>query len=49
MVRNEVDYLEGIDRMSVRRMYFVELHSSRCGYRVGLPGILNTPALNVTD
>ena len=32
--------------MSVRRMYFVELHSSNSGYRVGFPRILNTPALN---
>ena len=31
--------------MSVRRMYFVELYSSRSGYHVGFPGILNTPAL----
>ena len=35
VARNEVDYLGGIDWMSVRKMYFVELHSSRCGYRVG--------------
>ena len=42
-VRNEVDYLGGIDWMSVKRMYFVELQSSQwlsCR-------ILNTPALNI--
>ena len=35
VARNEVDYLGGLDWMSVRRMYFVELHSSRSGNRVG--------------
>ena len=34
--------------MSVRRMYFVELHPSRSGYRVAFPGILNTPATTTT-
>ena len=36
VVGNEVDYLGGIkNEWQQTRMYFVELHSSQCGYRVG--------------